>query len=334
MTVDSFELSLESEGSSLAAVATIGVFDGVHRGHRSLLRTVVERARVLGLPSLAISFDPHPVQVFAPDSQPSRISCRSVQSRLFASVGLDHVWYLPFSRAMAELSPRAFVEYVCRRLELAELWIGYDFRFGRDRAGDHPLLVAEGERIGFAVEKFEAVEAGGRIVSSTRIREALRDGRVEEAADLLESPYELEGEVIRGLGLGARELVATANLQLPPDQLLPARGIYAAWSYDPAGDENDESGRPCAWPTVVSLGVRPTVLSDGADLVEAHRIGWEGNLYGSRLRLRLATKLRDEKKFDGLDPLREAIDSDIRRAGEWLRGHPRSAGPDWVPKWN
>jgi riboflavin kinase/FMN adenylyltransferase len=297
---------LEDRFPERPVVATIGVFDGVHLGHQALLAQVLRSAGECA--SVVIGFDPHPVEVLAPDVPPHRISAPSVHRRKLAATGIDHVWYLPFSRVLAELDPAQFVDYLLARLDLRSLWIGYDFRFGKNRTGDAAFLRAAGERAGFSVHTFGPLEARGRPLSSTWIREALREGEVELAWEILGDPFELEGEVMHGLGLGARELVATANVRPHPRQLLPALGIDAGW----ARGESIEGRVPAA----ISVGKRPTVGEDLEVAVEAHLLDWSGDLYDRPLRLLFARRLREERRFEGLDELRGEIARDLARTRE------------------
>jgi riboflavin kinase/FMN adenylyltransferase len=296
-------------------VATIGVFDGVHRGHRALLETVLGRARDLGIASLAITFDPHPIAILAPSAPPHLLTGRLLKARYLAELGCDHAWFLPFSRELASWSPEAFVEdLLLRVVRPAEMWIGHDFRFGHDRRGDHDFLRAAGKRLGFRVQRLEAVRDGGRVLSSSLVRGALARGEIAEAEEILGHSFVVDGLVGYGRGEGGRVLVPTANLDLPAERFLPARGVYAAWA------EHGEGLRPA----VVNVGVRPTLTAGAAIVVEAHLIDWTGDLRGRRLALHLATRLRPERKFDGLDGLRRAVAEDIKAAQEALaiRGDP------------
>lgn len=292
------------------------MFDGIHRGHAALLRRVVRRARALGLPSVVIGFDPPPIAILAPQAPPYRLTRRETALRRFAELGLDRAWLLRFSRRMAELQPDAFVRYLGEHLELAELWVGYDFRFGKARRGGIEELRAMGADRGFDVHRFAELTEDGRAVSSSWVREALRAGEVETAERLLGHSFTLEGPVVHGDGLGARKLVATANVSLPPEQLLPAIGVYAAWG-ELAG---------ALIPAAVNIGRRPTLTPAGRVIVEAHLIGWEGDLYGRRLILHIGRRLRDEARFDGMAALREAILRDIDQAAGWLRGRTPPQG--------
>jgi len=300
-------------------VATIGVFDGVHRGHQALIAKVVESAGTTHA-SVVIGFEPHPVEVLAPQLPPHRISAPSVHRRKLAATGVDHVWYLPFSRELADLSPAEFVDLLLARLDLRALWIGYDFRFGKNRAGDADFLRRAGESRGFTVHTFGPIQGSGRPFSSTWIREALREGDMDVVWEISGAPFELEGEVVHGLGLGARELVATANVRPHPRQLLPALGIYAGWALGPRLDG--------PVPAALSVGLRPTIGDDLQVAVEAHLLDWSGDLYGAPLRLLFVRRLREERRFEGLDELREAIDRDIERTREVIG----EIAPGWSPR--
>jgi riboflavin kinase / FMN adenylyltransferase len=304
-------------------IATIGVFDGVHRGHAALLRIVLERARETGDEAMVATFEPHPISVLAPEVRAHRLASRSVKLRYFAELGIGRVWEIPFSRDLAALTPGEFLEnLLLREAPVRELWVGYDFRFGRGREGEITFLRREGKRLGFEVQQFGPVHQGGRVLSSTWVREALARGDLEEAREVLGHDFILEERVIRGLGLGARQLVATANLEFPPEQILPAFGVYAAWA-EYRGDH---------LPAVVSIGVRPTIFETGiasgprpvSPLVEAHLIDWQGDLRDQPLTLHLGTRLRGELTFPDLASLRKAIAEDIQMAKGWLVTHAPS----------
>jgi riboflavin kinase / FMN adenylyltransferase len=294
-------------------VATIGVFDGMHRGHRALIEAVVRQAADLELRSLVVTFDPHPATVLGDPSLPHLLTDRALQLRYLAELGVDRAWMLPFSRRMAAMEPRAFVEgLLLRHTAIAELWVGHDFRFGRNRSGDAAWLRAEGREHGFAVHEFPAVLDGDQPFSSTRIRAALARGEISEAARMLGHTVLIEGRVGRGRGQGTKVLVPTANLDLPVEQFLPAHGVYAAWAETPGS----------LVPAVVNIGVRPTLVDDPRTIVEAHLLGWSGDLVGARLGLHLGEWLRPERNFKGLDALRSAVRDDIAAADHWLRAHP------------
>ncbi len=305
------------DGSGLdgrpAVVATIGVFDGVHRGHRALVETVIERARREGGRSLAITFDPHPIAVLAPAAPPHLLTPRPVKIRYLAELGLDLLWVLPFSRALAALTPTAFLESLLLPvIAPVEFWVGHDFRFGHDRQGDYPFLQAAGERLGFTAHRLTAVTEEGRILSSSAVRSALLRGEVAEAESILGHSFLLEGAVGTGQGLGRKLFVPTANLDLEPERFLPVDGVYPAWA---------EVGGELV-PSVVSIGTRPTVTDDPRRVVEAYLLDWDGDLRGRPLPLHLGPRLRPQVKFASQAELRDAIADDVRRTRDWLAARP------------
>jgi riboflavin kinase / FMN adenylyltransferase len=307
---------------SQPVVATIGVFDGMHCGHQALIGAVVRRAAERGMPSLVVTFDPHPATVLIRPVVPHLLTGRALQLRYLVELGVDRAWMLPFSRQLAAMEPRAFVEeLLLRHAAIAELWVGHDFRFGRDRSGDASWLRAEGRRHGFVVREFPAVLDGDQPYSSTRIRAALAEGEIGEAARMLGHTVLVEGRVGRGRGQGAKILVPTANLDLPAEQFLPAHGVYAAWAEIPG----------TLIPAVVNVGVRPTLVDDPRTVVEAHLLGWSGDLVGIRLGLHLSVRLRPERRFQGIKELLAAVEQDMATAGRWLAAHPFRAPAEPKP---
>lgn len=306
-------MAAHDEDERHRVVATIGVFDGVHRGHRALVETVVRRAAEQGVCSLVVTFDPHPVTVLADPVRPHLLTDRTLQLRYLAELGVDLVWMLPFSGRLAAMEPGAFVEeLLLRHAAIVELWVGHDFRFGRGRTGNTSWLHAEGAQLGFRVHEFAPVLDGARPLSSTRIRAALAGGQIDEAARMLGHTVLIEGCVGRGRGQGAKILVPTANLDLPAEQYLPARGVYAAWAEIPGS----------LVPAVVNIGIRPTLVDDPRTVVEAHLIGWSGDLRGVRMGLHFVARLRPERNFKGVDELRSAIQADLATADHLLEEHP------------
>lgn len=299
-------------------VATIGVFDGVHRGHRALLEAVLARAAEIGATPVAISFHPHPIEILAREVPSHRLASREQKLRALAELGFAHVWLLPFSPAMAQLSPCDFVAMLLRRIELREIWVGADFRFGNRREGTADLLRECGRAGGFSVEVFSPVLDAGNPWSSSRVREALRRGEVEEAGRVLGRTYLLEGRVGFGRGEGGKVLVPTANLVLPAGTCLPARGVYAGWS--------EVDGTLVA--SAINVGRRPTLTDDAADTVEVHLIDWNGDLRGKLLPVYFAERVRPEIRFDGLAALRAAVARDIEEVRSRLQDRaPESGGP-------
>ncbi|WP_051414048.1 bifunctional riboflavin kinase/FAD synthetase [Pseudoxanthomonas suwonensis] len=297
------------DGGSLCprgSVVCIGAFDGLHLGHRALLRHAVARARALGVDAVALSFEPLPREYFGRGNPPPRLTLPRDRIQLLLGEGLDRLGLLRFNAALAAMPAEEFVHRVLAgRLGAREVWIGPEFRFGNRRGGDLALLQAMGSELGFSAGEIAPVEAGGERVSSTRIREALVAGRFDDVAALLGRPYAIGGRVVRGRQLGRTLGFPTANLRFPRTPALA--GIYATLVH---GLE-EAGGRP--WPSVSSFGTRPTV--DGVEpLLEAHLFDFSGDLYGRHLRVEFVAKLRDEEKFPDLPTLTAQMHRDAAEA--------------------
>lgn len=299
-------------------VLTIGNFDGLHLGHRTIMRTVVERARVLGGESVVYTFEPHPRKVLQPERAPRLLMTLDQKLELLETLGLDVVVVEPFDRAFAATPPERFVrEFVHARIRPVEVYVGYDFHFGRDREGSMRLLTELGPHLGFAVTVIPEVTIGGRDVNSTRIRDLLSEGRVEEAGELLGRPFAVRGEVTQGDRRGRSLGFPTANLA-PEGEVLPAAGVYAGHV------RFVDRGQPAAgsvWPAVTNVGVRPTFAGPGSParpVAEAHLIGFDGDVYGRRIDLAFEHHLRAERRFPDVDALREQIARDVAEARRWL----------------
>ena len=281
----------------------IGVFDGVHIGHRALIAHLDRGAGAAGARAVAVTFDPLPIQVLAPGAPPSALSDAVERSVLLHQAGVDDVALVTFDRALAASPPEHFVELLASAGTVRRVVVGADFRFGRDRLGDTTFLRRLGERAGFGVDVPPAVADSGGVVSSTRIRNSLLAGDVVEATRLLGRLYTVTGRVVhgehRGRGLG----YPTINLETPIGRLLPRDGIYAMWV-------EIEGVRHRA---AASLGVRPT-FGAGPRRLEAFLIDFSGELYGADVRAAFARRLRDELHFDGPDALAAQIAKDVEAA--------------------
>ena len=297
-----------------SAVA-VGNFDGVHRGHQALVSTAVTRAREAGDLPVVLTFDPHPARVLRPAHAPAALTTLAQKEELLAGLGVDGLAILPFDAELARLSPEAFARAVLvDTLRARDVVVGESFRFGHRREGDARTLVALGARLGFAVHAVPAVREGGTPVSSSRVRLELGHGRVGAAAALLGRPYFVDAGVVRGDGRGRAIGVPTANLA-PDNEILPAPGVYAGYCRVPAGE---------SWPAVVNLGRRPTF--GGGDLaLEAHLLGFAGDLSGARVRLSFHERLRDEERFPSPEALVARIGEDVARARALLSS-PRGDG--------
>lgn len=289
------------------SVVCIGAFDGLHLGHRALVRHAVARARDLALPAVALSFEPLPREFFSRDLPPPRLTLARGKYQGLRALGADSVGLLRFDAHLSAMSAEEFVrKLLVGRLGAREVWIGPDFRFGHRRGGDLPLLQRNGLELGFSAGEIEPVLLQGERVSSTRIREALRSGDFTDASRLLGRPYSIGGRVVRGKQLGRTLGFPTANLRFPKVPALS--GIYATWVHG-VGE------RPHA--SVSSFGTRPTV--DGVEpLLEAHLFDFDGDLYGRHIEVEFVAKLRDELKFPDLPSLTEQMQRDAETARRLL----------------
>lgn len=285
---------------------TIGNFDGLHVGHRKILRTITERAAALDGESVVYTFDPHPRKVLQPDRAPSMLTTMEQKLELLESAGIEVVVLEPFTDVFAETSPDTFVrEYVHRRIAPLEVYVGYDFHYGRDRAGSRRLLTELGPRLGFAVTIIPEVTVDGADVSSSRIRELLAAGAVAEAMLLLGRPFALRGSVVAGDRRGRAIGFPTLNLSAE-NEVLPALGVYAGHVRLLDGLE---AGR--SLPAVTNVGRRPTFKPDDPPLAEAHLIDFAGDLYGRRVEITFEARLREERRFPSVDALRAQIARDV-----------------------
>lgn len=287
-------------GDERRAVA-IGVFDGVHRGHRAVLGDMVRTARDDGLVPAVLTFDPHPRAVVAPDRAPKLLTTVPQRVGLLGSLGVEVVAVADFDEDLRRLSPEAFAsDLLVGALGASSVTIGADFRFGMGRAGDAAGLVDLGDRLGFEVTVV-ALVGGDDPVSSSRIRALLAAGEVAEAAEALGRAHEVAGLVVHGDGRGATIGVPTANIDLPPMLAVPGRGVYAVMA----------SADGAVWmPGVANIGVRPTFDGE-AERLEVHLLDTDVDLYGRTLRVRFIARIRDEMRFDGVDALVAQIRGDI-----------------------
>lgn len=293
------------------SVACIGAFDGLHLGHRALVGHAVSRARQLGVAAVAVSFEPLPREFFARGSKPPRLMLPHAKVNGLFAAGCDNVGLLRFNARLAAMSAENFVhQLLVQRLNVREVWVGPEFRFGKGRTGDLDLLQSMGRELGFTAQAIEPVIESGERVSSTRIRAALVSGDFDTATRLLGRPYAIGGHVVHGKQLGRTLGYPTANLRFGGK--MPAlRGIYATWVHG-------VSDAPL--PSVSSFGTRPTV--DGVEpLLEAHLFDFDGDLYGQRIEVEFVARLRDEEKFDGLPALVAQMHIDDQQARAILLQH-------------
>ncbi|MBI3013797.1 MAG: bifunctional riboflavin kinase/FAD synthetase [Candidatus Tectomicrobia bacterium] len=282
-------------------ILTIGNFDGVHVGHQFIFRNVAQQADAVGGTSIAFTFEPHPLKILDPEHLPPRLTTANQKLDIMGQCGLDMAICVDFTREFSRLAPEEFVhEYLCKRLAVSEVFVGEGFAFGRDRTGSIATLRSLSQTCGFQVNVAAPVKLGPHRVSSTLVRQWVEEGRVDEAAPLLNRLYTLVGKVAQGASRGAALGFPTANL-LPGEQLLPKRGVYAAYI----------GWRGMELRGVVNVGVAPTFAGEQV-LVEAHLFDFHRDLYGETLEVGFVKRLRDERKF----PQVEDLVAQIRRDAE------------------
>ena len=288
------------------AVITVGTFDGVHRGHRDVVERLVARSRSLKIPSVLVTFEPHPLEIVNPAAAPQLLTTHYEKLEVLTETGIDYVAVLPFTSELAAFSAEDFVELVLRRrFRLRELLIGYDHGFGRQRAGNVDVLRTLGERDGFKVEVVDAVATpDGHSVSSTSIRRAVAGGDLERACAGLGRPYSISGRVIQGAQRGRTIGFPTLNLGPPPARkLLPPEGVYAVRVQTPRGPVGG----------MMNLGPRPT-FGDAAISLEAHLFDTNGDFYGTDVRIDFVKRLRETRKFASAEQLKAQLQHDERDA--------------------
>ncbi len=286
--------------------AAIGAFDGLHIGHRQLIRAAGHHAKEMDGELLVVTFWPPPQLVMSPGRHPSLLQTRRQKERELCRLGVDVLITLPFEHSLARMSPRQFARNVLvQALQLDWVYVGFNFKFGDGGKGDVQTLRELGAEMGFSVEVFPPVRSGGEPISSTRIRRLLRTGKVIPVRELLGRRYQVEGEVIRGRGRGSEEIgYPTANVVVNERLLLPAAGVYSG-SAETDGE---------AYSAVINVGGSPTFGSCDSPPVEVHLIGFQGRLYGKSLQLHFQRRLRDLQKFECPGELARQIEVDIRRA--------------------
>jgi riboflavin kinase/FMN adenylyltransferase len=297
---------------------TIGNFDGVHAGHRRIMRRVRAVAAERGLKPSVLTFEPHPTRVVAPARAPRLMTTPGQRCELMAREGIEQVLILPFTPELARLEPEEFVRSVLvDRLGVKAVLVGDNFHFGHLQAGHAAMLPELGRKYGFTTEIIPAITLRGRVVSSSTIRGMIESGSVSRAGRLLEHVYALEGEVVRGHGIGSTRTVPTLNLA-PAGELLPATGVYITRTTDL------EDGR--TWPSITNVGNRPTF--DGAALtVETHLLEPLEGPTPPRIRIEFLRRLRDERRFRTPEDLRSQILRDAARAQSYFRRLRRWVSP-------
>jgi riboflavin kinase/FMN adenylyltransferase len=296
------------------SVVTIGVFDGVHRGHQRIVARAAGLARDLGLPTVVITFDPHPDEVVRPGSHPPLLCSPKRRAALLAGLGVDAVMMLPFTLELSRMGSDEFVQSVLvDRLHAARVVVGEDFRFGHRARGDVPLLRELGDKYDFEAEGVPLL-ADGEPISSTSIRQLLGAGDVAGATRLLGRPHRVEGVVVRGARRGRRLGFPTANLETLPYTAIPCDGVYAGHLLCDSEDYPD-----ARWPAAISIGTNPTFDGE-ARTVEAYALDRDDlDLYGEHVGVEFTARLRDTLKFDSVESLVEQMRRDVDAARDLTR---------------
>ncbi len=296
------------------SVVTIGNFDGLHIGHREIMRRVVSIAGERGLTPTVLTFDPHPARVLAPDRAPKLITTIAQRLRRFEAAGIEAVLLLPFSLEFAKLTPEEFADQVlAKTLKARVVLVGDDFRFGYKQSGNIETLRTLGERFGFELSPVSAITGRSGRISSTTIRNLVLQGRVSQACRMMGTPFALEGEVVSGHGIGSRQTVPTLNLA-PENELLPKNGVYATRTRDEASGQR--------WRSVTNVGYRPTFNGDSLT-IETFLLGPPPTAPPTRIEVNFLTFVREERKFETPALLKEQILRDVNAVNGFHRRFER-----------
>jgi len=292
-------------------VVTLGVFDGLHLGHQQIMRTVVERARIVGAIPTAITFDPHPRAVLHPDSAPPLLQTLDQRLANFEVLGIEQAIVIRFDKAFATIDAESFIRKILyERLHCKEVHIGKDFAFGRGRQGNIGLLRKVGAELGFVADEVPEVKFRGRRISSSVIRELLATGNVNLARRMLGRPYGVEGVIERGARRGHTIGFPTANLR-PVNRVIPRYGVYAtATLWDGVWRQS-----------ITNIGVRPTFEHTAEPSIETYIFDFDEDIYGDVIRVRFIYRIRDERKFNGPEELKLQISKDVLRARNFFERH-------------
>ena len=305
------------------AVISIGSFDGVHIGHQAVLTHVVERARAMGVAAVAMTFDPHPVKLLRPADAPPLLTTLEQRLALIAQTGIETALVVPFTHRLARMSAADFVrDVLVDRLAVREVYIGDNFRFGADRGGDVGLLTSMGAELGFEAAAAPIVEAEGGVVSSTRVRQAVADGRVEAAVPLLGRSVFIDGLVLEGKRLGRTLGFPTLNIEVE-NELHPANGVYVTAVHIPSFTRT--------FPAVTNIGVRPTVYQNSLTTIESHLLDFTADVYQEQVRLFFLERVREERRFESTLDLMAQIRRDVGQARDYFDDHPLDHLPLVLP---
>jgi riboflavin kinase / FMN adenylyltransferase len=285
-------------------VLALGNFDGLHRGHLKIIERVRRGAAEHGGTPMAMTFDPHPSRVVRPDKAPPLLMTKEQRLEALEREGIAAVAVVRFTHELSQWDPETFVRTVLAEwLRVSEVWVGANFLFGHDRSGNFSTLRSLGQRYGFRADKIDPVRYKEFVVSSTRVRRLVAEGRMDEAGALLGHQFYVDGRVVAGKRRGRELGFPTANLETD-NELLPPNGVYATMTTIDG----------IVHPSITNVGLRPTFGDTTKTMIEAHVLGFHGDLYGRQVRLGFVQRLRDERKFEDVDALRAQIEADVRRA--------------------
>src|SRR5512132_3502144 len=285
-------------------VLALGNFDGLHRGHLKIIERVRRGAAEHGGTPMAMTFDPHPSRVVRPDKAPPLLMTKEQRLEALEHAGIAAVAVVRFTHELSQWDPETFVRTVLAEwLRVSEVWVGANFLFGHDRSGNFSTLRTLGQRYGFRADKIDPVRYKEFVVSSTRVRRLVAEGRMDEAGALLGHQFYVDGRVVAGKRRGRELGFPTANLETD-NELLPPNGVYATMTTIDG----------IVHPSITNVGLRPTFGDTTKTMIEAYVLGFHGDLYGRQVRLGFVQRLRDERKFEDVDALRAQIEADVRRA--------------------
>lgn len=305
---------LGSDDPPRGGILSIGVFDGVHLGHQKVLTYVGERASRLDAQAMAMTFDPHPAKLLRPADAPRLLTTLEQRLALIERTGIRTCLLVPFTHRVSRMTAESFVQDVLvNRLAVREVYIGKNFRFGADRGGDVELLTRMGESLGFQAASWPIVEHRGEIVSSTRVRRVVSEGKVEEAAELLDRVVFIDGLVLEGKRLGRTLGFPTLNIEVE-NELIPDHGVYVTAVHIPSFNRT--------FTAVTNIGVRPTIYENSLTTVESHLLDFTADLYRETVRVYFLSRLRDERSFDTTTQLMAQIRRDVEAARAYFANRP------------